>query len=191
MAGGPVSDAPRPPAQRRERRQLGEVLVEQQVITAEQLEHALDLQADVAPGRRRRRLGTVIIDAGFATERQIAESLAKALGLDVTDLGQLPISPDVVRSLPRVVAERINLLLLEREGTRVVVATSDPTNVFALDDVRLYTDALEVKVLVATEAQVRDHLARAWSLSEDASDMSTMFEQIDSPSPDDLLDDAS
>jgi type IV pilus assembly protein PilB len=189
MAGGPVSDAPRPPAQRRERRQLGEVLVEQEVITAEQLQQALDLQADVEPRKRRRRLGTVIIDAGFATERQIAESLATALGLNVTDLGQLPISPEIVRSLPKAVAERSNLLVLEREGNRVVVATSDPTNVFAIDDVKLYTDAVEVQVLVATEAQVRDHLARAWSLSEDTADVS-MFEDVEGVS-DDLLDDGS
>ncbi|MDT7539278.1 MAG: type pilus assembly protein PilB [Actinomycetota bacterium] len=189
MAGGPVSDAPRPPAQRRERRQLGEVLIEQGVITAEQLDQALDLQADVEPGKRRRRLGSIIIDAGFATERQIAESLATALGLEVTDLGQLPISPEIVRSLPRAVAERSNLLLLARDGKRVVVATSDPTNVFAIDDVKLYTDALHVQVLVATEAQVGDHLARAWSLSEDAADVS-MFEDVEGVN-DDLLDDAS
>ena len=55
------------------RRRLGEVLVEQQVITEDQLKQALDLQGQAGPGQRRRRLGTVIIDAGFATERQIAE----------------------------------------------------------------------------------------------------------------------
>jgi len=172
------------------RRRLGEVLVEQQVITEDQLKQALDLQGQAGPGQRRRRLGTVIIDAGFATERQIAEALAAALGLSVTDLGQLPISPDVVRSLPRIMAERSNLLVLERQGNRVVVATSDPTNIVAIDDVKLYTDATEVRVLVATEAQVRDHLARAWSLSEDASDVSTMFDDIDAPSQDEVVDDA-
>jgi type IV pilus assembly protein PilB len=80
------------------------------------------------------------------------------------------------------VAERSNLLILDREGNRITVATSDPTNIVAIDDVKLYTDATEVQVFVATEAQVRDHLARAWSLSEDSSDVSTMFEEIDAPS---------
>src|SRR4051812_14243679 len=167
-----MSGSAQAPVQRGQRRRLGEVLVEQEVVTEEQLRQALDLQSDVVPGKRRRRLGTVIVEAGFATERQIAEALASALSLNVTDLGQLPISPDIVRSLPRAVAERSNLLVLEREGNRVVVATSDPTNIVAIDDVKLYTDATEVQVLVATEAQVRDHLARAWSLSEDSSDVS-------------------
>jgi type IV pilus assembly protein PilB len=172
-----------------QRRRLGEVLIESDVITEEQLQHALALQSEIQPGKRRKRLGAVIIEAGFATDRQIAESLAAALGLNVTDLGQLPISPEIVRSLPRAVAERSNLLVLERKGNRVVVATSDPTNIVAIDDVKLYTDATEVQVLVATDAQVRDHLARAWSLSEDSSDVSTMFEEIDAPS-DEPSDDA-
>ena len=175
------------PMQRGHRRRLGEVLVEQGVVSEEQIQKALEIQSDVEPGKRRRRLGAVIIEAGFASDRQIAEALAASLGLDVTDLGQLPISPDIVRSLPRAVAERSNLLVLERDGNRVVVATSDPTNIVAIDDVKLYTDATIVEVLVATDGQVRDHLARAWSLSEDSSDVSTMFEEIDGP--DDPLED--
>jgi type IV pilus assembly protein PilB len=175
------SSAPQPPLQRAARRRLGEVLVAHSVITEEQLQEALNLQSDVEPGKRRRRLGAVIIDAGFASDRQIAEALATSLGLNVTDLGQLPISPEIVRILPRAVAERSNLLILERAGNKVVVATSDPTNIVAIDDVKLYTDATDVQVLVATDGQVRDHLARAWSLSEDSSDVSTMFEEIDGP----------
>ncbi|MDT7572068.1 MAG: hypothetical protein QOE05_2242, partial [Actinomycetota bacterium] len=185
----PGAGAPAAPPQRGVRRRLGEVLVEQGVVTEQQVSQALAIQSDVDPGKRRPRLGAVIIEAGFATDRQIAEALAASLGLNVTDLGQLPISPDVVRSLPRAVAERSNLLLLEKVGNRVVVATSDPTNVVAIDDVKLYTDATEVQVLVATDGQVRDHLARAWSLSEDSSDMSTMFEDIDAP--EEQVDDAS
>ncbi|MDX6197569.1 MAG: hypothetical protein QOJ79_720 [Actinomycetota bacterium] len=172
------------------RRRLGEVLVEAGVITEDQLMQALATQAETPAGQRRKRLGAVIIEAGFATDRQIAESLAAALSLNVTDLGQLPISPEIVRSLPRAVAERSNLLILERVGNRVVVATSDPTNIVAIDDVKLYTDATEVQVLVATDSQVRDHLARAWSLSEDSSDVSTMFEDIDAPA-DEAADDPS
>jgi type IV pilus assembly protein PilB len=178
----PLSGASTPtPQQRTARRRLGEVLVAHGVVTEDQVQQALKIQADVEPGKRRQRLGAVIIEAGFATDRQIAEALATSLGLNVTDLGQLPISPEIVRSLPRAVAERSNLLILERDGNKVVVATSDPTNIVAIDDVKLYTDATEVQVLVATDGQVRDHLARAWSLSEDSSDVGAMFEEIDGP----------
>ena len=56
---------------------------------------------------------------------------------------------------------------------------TDPTDVVALDDVRLHTGASELTVLVATETQVRDHLTRVWSLSEDSTDVTTYFDEID------------
>ncbi|MCW2777734.1 MAG: type secretion system protein [Frankiales bacterium] len=167
-----------PPALPRQRRRIGEVLVEQGVVSAEQLQQALARQQDVEPGQPRRKLGAVVIAAGFATERQIAEALAVALGLPLVDLGRTLVVPDAVRLLPRAVAERSGVLVIAKDGQRLTVATADPTNVMALDDVKLYTQAQELKVVVATESQVRDHLARAWSLSEDSSDMHTMFQEI-------------
>ncbi|MCU1674980.1 MAG: type secretion system protein [Frankiales bacterium] len=149
------------------------------LITEQQLQSALQLQQATPEGQRRKRLGTVVIEAGYASEKQVAEALAEALTLQVIDLNEFAVVPEVVRLLPRAVAERSNLILLSREGNSVTVATSDPTNIVALDDVKLYTDALDVTVRVATETQVRDHLARAWSLSEDSSDVGAMFDDID------------
>ncbi|MCW2605922.1 MAG: type secretion system protein [Frankiales bacterium] len=166
------------PAVPRQRRRIGEVLVEQGVLTSEQLSRALSAQQDVEPGAPRKKLGQVVISAGFATERQIAEALAEALGLPLVDLGRTLVVPDAVRLLPRAVAERSGVLVMEKDGHRLTVATADPTNVMALDDVKLYTGAGELRVVVATDSQVRDHLARAWSLSEDSSDVHTMFQEI-------------
>ncbi|MCU1594715.1 MAG: type secretion system protein [Frankiales bacterium] len=161
------------------RKRIGEVLVAQGLLTAEQLADALAAQRDVAPGQQRKRLGSVVIDLGLATERQVAEALAVALGLELVDLGRVMVVPEHVRLLPRAVAERSGIIVLEKEGTKLKVATSDPTNIVALDDVRLYTGATELMLLVATDSQVRDHLGRAWSLSEDSDNMSTLFEGLD------------
>jgi len=158
------------------RRRLGDVLIEQEVITSDQLTAALTEQADVAPGVRRRRLGSVLVEMGFATERQIASALASALGLSVVDLGKLHVSPDVSRVLPRPVAERHEVLVLERSGKSITIAVSDPTNVVAIDDVKLYTGAVDVQIVVAVGTQIRDYLARAWSLANDATDMSTLVD---------------
>lgn len=160
----------------RDRLRIGEVLVAQGVLTEEQLGQVLRLQSDTPPGTPRKRLGQVVIDAGLSTEKQVAEALAGALGLELVDLGRVLVVPEHVRLLPRAVAERSAILVLEKTGTRVSVAASDPTNVVALDDVKLYTGATELSVVVATDSQVRDHLARAWSLSEDAAGVSTLFE---------------
>ena len=167
----------------RRRRRIGEVLVEQGLLTEEQVQQALALQHSAPVHAPRKRLGALVIEAGFATERQVAEALAEALGLPLVDLGRTLVVPDHVRLLPRAVAERSGVLVLERNGGRVTVATSDPTNVVALDDVKLYTGASELAVVVTTDSQVRDHLARGWSLSEDASDVSTLFEQLDPDDP--------
>ena len=71
------------------------------------------------------------------------------------------------------------MLILSKDGNRLTLAVSDPTDVVALDDVRLHTSATRLVVVVATESQVRDHLTRIWSLSEDSSDVSTFFEEAD------------
>jgi type IV pilus assembly protein PilB len=182
-----TGDAPGVDAPRAEhhRRRIGQVLVEQGLLTAEQLQTALAEQARTRDGSPRRRLGTVVIQAGMATEHEVAQALAEALRLPLVDLGRTIVEPEAVRLLPRAVAERGGVLVLasERNGARITVATGDPTNVVALDDVRLHTGAAELVVLVATDSQVRDHLARSWSLSEDASDMDTLFEGFQDAEP--------
>ena len=163
------------------RRRIGEVLVEEGLISADQLGQLLALQSETPPGQPRKRLGNLVIESGMATEREVAKALAEALALPLVDLGRTMVQPDAVKLLPRAVAERAGVLVVssDRGGARVTVATADPTNVVALDDVKLYTGAQELSVLVAIDSQVRDHLARSWSLSEDSSDVSTMFEGID------------
>ncbi len=177
--------SPRPPEQRRARRRIGEVLVEQGVLSQEQLLQVLEHQQDVPAQGRRTKLGALVVERGLATERQVAAALAGALDLRLVDLGTVPLVPEHVRSLPRTVAERCGVLVLERDGNRVVVAAVDPTDVVALDDVRLYTGAGELVVHVATGTQLREHLGRAWSLQEDAAGVSTLFEGLDDDVPED------
>ena len=168
------------------RRRLGEVLISEGLLTDEQLRQALAAQQDTPPGATRKKLGITVIELGMATERQVAEALATALGLRLVDLGRTPVSPENVRLLPRAVAERSGVMVLDRDGTKLTVATSDPTNVFALDDVKLYTGASELTVVVATDSQIREHLSRAWSLSEDGSGVASMFEGLEVETVEDL-----
>jgi type IV pilus assembly protein PilB len=166
------------------RRRLGEVLIDEQLITEAQLAHALEVQRTTDGPRR--RLGQVVADLGYATEREVAEALAEHLRLEAVDLSRVVPAPDVVRLLPRAVADRTGVLVLDRHASGgLVVATSDPTNVLALDDVRLYTRAPELFVVVAPATQIKDHLARAWSLSEDTSGVSMVAEEVDEGLPDD------
>jgi type IV pilus assembly protein PilB len=166
-----------------DRRRLGDVLVDAKVITEAELTAALDAQRTVIGSRR--RLGHVLVDLGVVTERQITEALADQLRLEVVDLNRVVISPESVRLLPRGVGRRLGMLILSKEGRRLTLATSDPTDVVALDDVRLHTGATELVVMVATESQISDQLTRAWSLAEDSSDVSTFFEETAGPADED------
>jgi type IV pilus assembly protein PilB len=157
------------------RRRLGDVLIDAEVITEAELAAALDARR-TAVGTRR-RLGHVLVDLGLATERQITAALADQLRLEVVDLNRVSISPESVRLLPRGVGQRLGMLILSKDGPRLTLAASDPTDVVALDDVRLHTGATELVVMVATESQIRDHLTRAWSLAEDSSDVTTQFDE--------------
>jgi type IV pilus assembly protein PilB len=159
------------------RRRLGEVLVTSGVITDADLNDCLAEQA-TQPRDARQRLGALVVSRGLATEHDIATCLAQALGLDVVDVARRPISPTAARLVPRSVSDRYCVLGMEWTDGRLTLAMSDPTDVVALDDVRLYTKARTIAVVVATESAIREHLNRAWSLEEDASDVADMFDGL-------------
>jgi type IV pilus assembly protein PilB len=171
------------------RRRLGDVLLSRGTLTEAGLADALTAQRTTTGPRR--RLGQIVVDRGLATERQVAEALGELLGLEVVDLSRRTIAPDIARLLPRPVAERSRMLVLGREGDSLLVASADPTNVVALDDVRLYTRAAELTVVIATETQVRDQLNRAWSLSEDSSHITDGVDDTAGDAPEDYAESSS
>jgi type IV pilus assembly protein PilB len=162
-----------PPA--RERRRLGDILVESGLLTQDQLEQALREQRVPTADGKRRRLGQVVSELGFANERQVAEALAKLLGLKMIDLSKVIPAPDIVQILPESVARRHRVIVLEKTDNRVVVAAAEPTDVLAMDDVKAHTRSNEIQVLVATESQINDQLNRAWSLSQDKNKVSDLL----------------
>jgi type IV pilus assembly protein PilB len=170
----PTPQTSRPNACRR--RQIGEVLVERGMLTREQFDLAVAAQRET-PGPRR-AIDKVVVDLGLASERDVAECLAQMLGLDFMELSQVVPAPDVVRLLPRVVAERIRVLVIDRtpQGD-LVVAAADPTNVLAFDDVRLFTRSTGLKIHVATDSQIREQLNRAWSLGSNSSQVADMVQE--------------
>ena len=168
----PPATGPSPgqiPAQTRPsgRRRLGEVLMDQGVLTQAQLEHLLALQSE--RGQERKRLGRLAVEEGYATERQLATALAAALELPVVDPMRERVDVHDRPPAPRAVAERNGVLVLGRnpQTGRMLVAVTDPTNVFALDDVRVHLKVSDLEIAVTTDADLRAALTRVWSLSDD------------------------
>ena len=141
--------------------------MDQGVLTQAQLDHLLVTQAE--RGQERKRLGRLAVEEGYATERQLATALGAALELPVVDPMRERVDVPVARQLPRSVAERNGVMVLGRnpQTGRMLVAVTDPTNVFALDDVRVHLKVSDLEVAVTTEADLRAALTRVWSLSDD------------------------
>ncbi|HZA83100.1 MAG TPA: ATPase, T2SS/T4P/T4SS family, partial [Actinomycetes bacterium] len=144
------------------RRRLGEVLVAGGVLTEAQLNEALAAQREDKGGgrRRRRRLGEVITELGLADEVQIARALSDQLGLPFVDLGSLPIAEETLAVLPRNVAVRHAAVPITIAHDVLTVALADPTNVLALDDIRLATGLSSVRTAVATASDVQEAVNR-------------------------------
>jgi type IV pilus assembly protein PilB len=154
-----------------QRRRLGDVLLERSLVSPEQLTAALATQQTLV-GKQRKRLGKLVVELGFVTERQVAESLAELLSLELLEASDLAIPLDVARLLPRKVAERDQVLVLGRTSDGLRIATADPTNVVALDDVRAYTGSQTLTLVVATSSMIQKQIARIWSMGEDPISMS-------------------
>lgn len=155
------------------------MLVDQGVLTPSQVETLLKTQAQ--GGFERKRLGRLAVEAGYATERQLAVALAAALELAVVDPMREVVDVPIARQLPRAVAERNGVLVLGRnpDTGKLLVAVTDPTNVFALDDVRVHLRVSDLEVAVTTDADLRAALTRVWSLSDDGAAAAVLHDLAD------------
>ena len=122
--------APRVPG----RSAIGQVLLDNQVVTPEQLAIAIERQRE-----SRRRLGHVLIDLGFTTPDAILGALSVQLGVPATRLNAFTVSPLAIDALPERVARQHGAVPLHKNGTTLFVAVASPNNLTALDDIRFAT----------------------------------------------------
>jgi type IV pilus assembly protein PilB len=147
-------------------KQLGEVLLDEGLITQDQLGTALAEQQ-----RLGRSLGRVLIDLGLIREPDLVSALARKIGLNFVDLGEYQIDPSAASLIPEQVARRYRALPIGYEDSMLIVAMSDPANVFALDDIRTITGK-QVKPVVATAADVDQAIRRYGQLDQSVEDIS-------------------
>ncbi len=133
---------------KRKSKQLGQILIELDMITPEQLESALEEHR-----RTPKSLGRVLIDMGMIKEGDLVRALAEQVGLEFVDLSEHPIDPTATTLLPEALARRYRAIPIGERDGKLLVAMSDPANVYALDDIRTITNR-DVQPLVATAADV-------------------------------------
>lgn len=128
---------------RPEKIRLGEILVQQNLITADDLDKSLDEQK-----RTGRKLGRIFVDKGYVTEMQISEALARQLKVPFIDLQQFSTKTEVINKLPEAQARRLRCAVLTDKGSSYLVGMVDPTDLFAYDElVRLLHRDIELAVI--------------------------------------------
>ena len=146
---------------RPEKIRLGDLLINQGLLTQEQLKLALTEQA-----RSGRKLGRVFIESGYVTEESIAKALARQLQATFVDLRSFDVKPQLVKLLPESQARRYRAIVLEQDNGLLTVGFADPTDLTAYDEVTRIVRR-EISVAVVTESQLLSLIDRVYTRTEE------------------------
>jgi type IV pilus assembly protein PilB len=133
---------------------IGELLLKEKRITPEQLQEALNYQRQNGG-----KLGYNLIKLGYVKDEEITALLSKQYGVPSIALTQFEIDPAVVKLVPAETAQKYQIVPLSRSGATLTIAMTDPTNVFAMDDIKFMT-GYNVEPVVASETAVIDAITK-------------------------------
>ncbi|MEL4178956.1 GspE/PulE family protein [Roseateles sp. PN1] len=150
---------------------LGDVLVQQQLISEQQLSQALELQR--ASGKK---LGRLLIDAGLITEEALAHVLARQLRIPFVNLKTFPLKTELVRLLSETPARRFRAIVLEDRGEALLVAMADPLDLFAYDELSRVLKR-RISMAVVAESQLPTAFDRHYRRSEEISGLAKALEK--------------
>ncbi len=125
---------------------LGQLLISSGIITEEQLKQALAAQKKSGG-----RLGANLLKLGYITEDKLSAFLSKQFGISAINLSEYKIEPSVLKLIPADMAKKYMVMPVARVGATLTIATADPSNVFAIDDIKFMT-GYNVEVVIATES---------------------------------------
>ncbi|HCM1065466.1 TPA: GspE/PulE family protein [Vibrio parahaemolyticus] len=131
------------------RKRLGDLLVEEGIVSEDQIQQALSAQRSTG-----QKLGDALIDLGFITEKQMLEFLSQQLGLPLIDLGRAPVDADAVQILPEVRARRLRAMVVARNGDTLRVAMSDPADLFTQESLMNLLGEYNLEFIIASERQL-------------------------------------
>ncbi len=128
---------------------IGELLLREKLISEEQLQNAVDEQK-----KNGGRLGYNLTKLGYISEQDLTVFLSKQYGIPTVDLSSQEIDADTVKLIPEDVAQKYQVIPVSRTGATLVVAMADPSNIFAIDDIKFLT-GYNVEPLVASDAAIK------------------------------------
>jgi len=152
---------------------LGELLVRSQLIS--------DVQYAKAVAEQKKegiRLGAALIKLGYVQENDLASFLSKHYGVPSINLAEFKVDPAVIALIPAAVAQKYQLVPINRAGATLIVAMSDPSNIFAIDDIKFMT-GFNVEVVVTSEAAIKDAIDNYYDQSSSLADVMNGLEDFD------------
>jgi type IV pilus assembly protein PilB len=150
---------------------LGDLLVKEKIITPEQLEQATKAQKE-----SNSRLGSALVKLGFLTDEDVTNFLSRQYGVPAINLSYFEIDPIVVKLIPFETAKRYQILPLSRVGSSLTIAMVDPTNVFAMDDIKFMT-GFNIEPVVASESSIQAGIDKAYGATKDE-DLATVMQSM-------------
>ncbi|MCP4446939.1 MAG: type IV-A pilus assembly ATPase PilB [Myxococcales bacterium] len=148
---------------------LGELLVREKMISLQQLE---DAQEDAK--RSGRRLGVALSQLGYVADADLTQFLATQYSLPSINLKDFDIEPDVLKLVPKTVAIKHMVIPVNRAGATLIVAMSDPSNIFAIDELKFLTQ-YNIEPVVASEGAIDEAIERYYNKGPDLSEMLEEF----------------
>src|SRR5499426_3245423 len=136
---------------------IGDLLLKEKRITPAQLQEALSYQKTNGG-----KLGYNLVKLGFGKDEEITALLSKQYGVPSINLTQFEIDPGIIKLIPGETAHKYQIVPLSRSGATLTIAMTDPTNVFAMDDIKFMT-GYNVEPVVASETAVADAISRYYA----------------------------
>lgn len=152
---------------------LGELLVRNKLITSDQLAKAVAEQ-----NTQGGRLGASLIKLGFLHDEELAAFLSKQYGVPSINLDEFEIEPSVIRLIPPEIAQKYQVIPVNRAGSTLIIAMSDPSNIFAIDDIK-FMSGYNIEVVVAPEVAIKKAIDRYYDQSQSLAEVMNDFDEID------------
>ena len=165
------NDSTAPGTARREKLRLGDVLVQQRLISEEQLKQTLDQQRVTG-----KKLGRLLIESGVITEETLAHALARQMRVPVVNLKSFPLKSELVRLLAESPARRHRALVLEDKGDHLLVAFADPLDLAAYDELTRLLKR-RINIAVVPESQLAPAFDRHYRRTEEISGLAKALEK--------------
>lgn len=152
---------------------LGDLLIRNNLLSAEQLEKAVSEQK-----MNRERLPATLIRLKYITQDELAAFQSRQYGAPLIDLAEFEVDLGVVKLIGADVVQKYHLIPISRAGATLIVAMSDPSNIFAIDDIKFMTGH-NVEVVVATEGAIKDAIDKYYDQSASLADVMSDLDDID------------